>query len=147
MSTIYVRNVKGKGKWGRERTVPIMDGVSDIIEKYMIYRARKLEELGIVSNSMFPPLRSNSEFVCQQAFGHFKARVEKEIGAKFELRSGRRAFGQRALDAGHELKDVSKVMGHCTTKTTESFYASFDQEASCGNMLAKSMNMRGASRS
>ncbi len=64
-----------------------MDGVSDILAKYMELRERKMESMGVVSDAMFPPLRSQSEFVCQQAFGRFKARVEKEIGRRFQLRT------------------------------------------------------------
>ncbi len=42
---------------------------------------------------------------------------------RFQLRAGRRAFGQRLLDSGNRIEDVSVAMGHSSTKTTEGYYA------------------------
>jgi len=35
----------------------------------------------------------------------------------------RRAFGQNCLDQGVPLDSTSRMMGHATTKTTETYYA------------------------
>ena len=35
----------------------------------------------------------------------------------------RRTFGQRYLDKGLDIESVSVLMGHTSTKTTESFYS------------------------
>ena len=51
-----------------------------------------------------------------------KSVVEKEIGKSFELRDCRRAYGQFYINKGLELEDVSVLMGHGTTKTTELYY-------------------------
>ena len=56
---------------------------------------------------MFPPLNNSNEFYTQQGFCRMKACVEKEIGVRFQLRAGRRAFGQRLLDSGNRIEDVS----------------------------------------
>ncbi len=138
-STIYVRHVKGEGKWGHARCVPIMDGAHDIIQKYLEMRKQKLEELGRESEAMFPPLRGNSEFVCQQSFCRFKGEVEKVLGVKFQLRDGRRAYGQRALESGIPIKDVSTTMGHASTTTTERHYVGYDNAESVQAMLEHNM--------
>ena len=39
-----------------------------------------------------------------------KRPVEEQIGMRFQLRSGRRVYGQRLIDSGNNLKDVSVVM-------------------------------------
>ena len=51
-----------------------------------------------------------------------KVYVEKEVGVKFDLRECRRTFGQRYLDKDIDIETVSVLMGHSSTKTTETFY-------------------------
>ncbi len=126
-STIRVDHVKGEGKWGRVRTVPIMDGAEDIIEKYLVMRQAKLDASGTKSRSMFPTFRSDKEFVRQQSLGRFKSLVEDVLGVRFEIRDARRAFGQRLLDSGEALELVSYVMGHSTVETTQKFYANYKE--------------------
>ena len=41
---------------------------------------------------------------------------------KFSLRDCRRAFGQRYIDHDAAMADVSHLMGHKTTRTTETYY-------------------------
>lgn len=51
-----------------------------------------------------------------------KSVVEKEIGKSFGLGDCHRAYGQLYINKGLELEDVSVLMGHGTTKTTELYY-------------------------
>jgi len=120
---IFVKNVKGTERGVQPRKVLIMDGVSDIFEKYLAMRESKLEEFGVKTDSLFPTLRTGKEFLSQQSFGRLKQLVEAKVGSKFELRSARRAFGQRQIDNEAPLDEVSLAMGHTTTKTTEKYYA------------------------
>lgn len=55
--------------------------------------------------------------------GKLKARVENLSGVPFQIRTFRATFGQRALDGGSHVENVSRAMRHRTTKTTEMFYA------------------------
>lgn len=55
-STISVQHIEGEGTWGRRRSVLVMDGVRDILERYLTFRAERLRALGIESEAMFPPL-------------------------------------------------------------------------------------------
>ena len=137
-STISVQYVMGEGTWGRRRFVPVMDGVEDILERYLTVRAERLRALGIESDAMFPPLRSGREFMRQQSFGRLKERVEKMLDVRFEFRDGRRANGQRTFDVGHPIELVSKSMGHATIETIQKFYADYPER----NVLDKIFQMK-----
>ena len=136
-SVVHVEHVKGEGTWGEPRNVLIMDGVEDIFRKYLGMRAEVLREHGIESRAMFPPLKGDAEFYCQQSFGRLKKVVEDILGTKFELRSGRRAFGQRLLDKGNLIEDVSVAMGHASTKTTEGYYARGREDIVMNRILSR----------
>ncbi len=118
-------HVKGEGTWGRQRSVPLNDGVSDIIEKYLAMRREKVAAKRVVSDAVFPPLRSGNEFVSQQSMSRFKKAVSEAIGCGFVLKDGRRAYGQRMLDRGVPIEFVSYCMGHDSVETTQKYYASY----------------------
>ena len=54
-----------------------------------------------------------------------------------EIRAGRRSFGQRALDNGQDLSDISVAMGHMSTKTTERYYCRLGNEKAVENMFRR----------
>ena len=137
-STIFVQYVMGEGTWGRMRSVPVMDVMEDILERYLTVKAERLRALGIESEAMFPPLRSGREFMRQQSFGRLKERVEGILGVRFELRDGRRAYGQRMLNAGYPIELVSKSMGHASIETTQKFYADYQER----NVLDRIFQMK-----
>lgn len=137
-STIFVQYVMGEGTWGRRRSVPVMDGVEDVLERYLSMRAEKLRSFGIESDAMFPSFRSDREFMRQQSFGRLKERVEGILGVRFELRDGRRAYGQRMLNAGYPIELVSKSMGHASIETTQKFYADYQER----NVLDRIFQMK-----
>ena len=117
------RRIRDEGTWGKPRTILLMDGVEDIIPRYLDVRKQKLEECGKTSDSLFPPIQNENEFYCQQKFCNLKKCVETIVGEKFELRAGRRSYDQRLLNKGNRVEDVSVAMGHCSTRTTELYYA------------------------
>lgn len=53
-----------------------------------------------------------------------KAKVA--IGERFELRDCRRFCGQHYLDKGLTIDEVVRLLGHETTKTTETYYCRRD---------------------
>ena len=55
--------------------------------------------------------------------GKVKAKLEKASGVKFQIRTFRATFGQRALDDGAGIESVSRSLRHRGTKTTEKYYA------------------------
>ena len=122
---IHITHVKGENKWGRPRDAPLNDGVSDIIEKYLRMRSRKLERLGRTSNAVFPPLTGKKEFVSQQSMSRFKMTVANILGEDFVLKDGRRSYGQRMLDRDIPIEFVSICMGHDSVETTQKYYANY----------------------
>ncbi len=139
---LYIEHVKGEGTWGMPRNVLAMDDTEDIFVKYMGMRENVLSKYGKNVRAMFPPLQNDREFYTQQAFGRLKEAVEKELNVKYELRAGRRAFGQRLLDKGNRLEDVSVAMGHNSTKTTEGYYARCRDSLVMANILANERSKR-----
>ena len=129
MPKIFIEHVKGEGTWGRRREVPINDGVTDILQKYLVKRQERLDRRHVYSDAMFPSFREGSEFVTQQSMSRFRGIVVKALrkeGVKdFSLRDGRRAFGQRMLDRGVPLEHVSYCMGHDSIETTQKYYANY----------------------
>ena len=65
---------------------------------------------------------SDCDHMSSNSVRRVKSVVEKEIWKSFELRDCRRAYGQFYINKGLELEDVSVLMGHGTTKTTELYY-------------------------
>ena len=55
--------------------------------------------------------------------------VELQTNTTFELRACRRTFGQNLIDQGASVESVSILLGHSTTKTTETYYARKRQDA------------------
>lgn len=135
-SYIYIEKVKGQGTYGIPRTSPIMDDVEDIFEKYL-ERRKLILPLYSRSKAMFPNFiyRSKDPYLSQQNFCKLKIPIENELGIKFEIRAGRRAFGQRAIDRGQNLTDISVVMGHTSTRTTERYYCRMKNDNALENMF------------
>ena len=71
-----------------------------------------------------------------------KKAVEEDIGETFELRKCRRTFGQRALDEGHDIHNVSLVMGHSSITTTQRYYCDKDQHSASDEMIEFWQNTR-----
>ena len=71
---------------------------------------------------MFPPLKHNGGYISYGRIRTLKSFVEEDIGFKFDLRKCRRTFGQRAINEGQSIHDVSLVMGHSTMATTQKDY-------------------------
>lgn len=134
-SYIYIEKVKGAGTYGMPRTSPIMDDVEDIYEKYL--KKRKLViPLYSRNKAMFPNFGYKKEnYLSQQNFCKLKEPVEEILGMKFEIRAGRRAFGQRAIDRGQDLTDISVVMGHSSTRTTERYYCRMKNDKALEKMF------------
>jgi len=131
---IYLKHVKGEKTWGKPRPVPIPEIIRPVVLNFLNARENFLKDLGV-------PLCDVPTLFCSMYGEHgplsgntirkLKSYVERDVGQKFELRDCRRAFGQHYLDNDAELEDVSKLMGHKTTQTTETYY--------CGRRISKAI--------
>ena len=75
------------------------------------------------SPALFPSKSSDDGFLSGNSLRMIKHVVEKDQDIEFDLRECRRTFGQRYLGSDLDIESVSVLMGHASTKTTESFYS------------------------
>ncbi len=115
-------HVKGEKSYGHSRFVPVPPIFRTVIIDYL--RQRK-DNNPNGSKALFPPSRGSNDYLVGNSVRKILSLVTDETGVVFNARKCRRTFGQVYLDNG--IKDgvevVSVLMGHSTTKTTETFYA------------------------
>jgi Site-specific recombinase XerD len=115
-------HVKAEDTYGGPRQVPIHPDVRPILAKYLLLRKKWLNERSANFDALFPSLSSADGYLSANSLRRIKAKVENDIGEKFDLRMCRRTFGQQYINAGVDIESVSVLMGHATTKTTEDYY-------------------------
>jgi integrase/recombinase XerD len=126
---IRAERVKGEGTYGQARSIAIRPEAHGILEKYLKLRSKKVAKKCLNNQALFPALRDDGDgYYSSNGIRMIKSIVEKEIGKKFDLRACRRTYGQKAIDEGLDLDAVSVLMGHNTTKTTETYYCRKRQE-------------------
>ncbi|HXZ23979.1 MAG TPA: hypothetical protein VEH08_04510, partial [Methanomassiliicoccales archaeon] len=78
-----------------------------------------------MNQALFPAFRDREGdgYLSSNSLQKMKSLVEEQTKTKFELRACRRTFGQNLIDQGASVESVSILLGHCTTKTTETYYA------------------------
>ena len=135
-------HVKGEDSYGNARWIPVHPDGVPILKRYLEAREFKLRNAGKTSEALFPPIRGTEEFIGYNMVEKLKKAVEEDIGETFELRKCRRTFGQRALDEGHDIHNVSLVMGHASITTTQRYYCDKDQHSASDEMLEFWQNTR-----
>jgi integrase/recombinase XerD len=116
-------HVKGEATYGQPREVPIRPEIRQLILTYLLARQRWVVDNSVKSQALFPSKDSADGFLSGNAIRKIKEVVERDLGIEFDLRECRRTFGQRYLDSDLDIESVSVLMGHASTKTTESFYS------------------------
>ncbi len=119
---IHFRHVKGEDSYGDPRHVPVPAEIRGVVTIYLERRDAWLRAHGAVSDALFFAMDGRYSHLSSNSVRKIKQRVERAIGEEFELRDCRRAFGQIYLNKGLEIEKVSVLMGHATTKTTETYY-------------------------
>jgi integrase len=127
--TIYVDVVKGQGSYGEPRPIPIHpDGIT-ILTRYVKVRNERYGPGGYLFRSnVNKPLSTNM-------LRRYKNNVQIAVNHKFDFREGRRTFGQLLIDEGADVEDVSIIMGHRTSRTTENYYARRTQRSAITNVF------------
>ncbi|MBQ9689917.1 MAG: site-specific integrase, partial [Candidatus Methanomethylophilaceae archaeon] len=98
---------------------------------YLLAREFWLLKNKTCSDALFFAFKDGHGFMSGNSVRKAKKLLEQDLGIKFDIRDCRRAFGQHYLDNDAELEDVSKLMGHKTTQTTETYY--------CGRRISKAI--------
>ncbi|MBI0584662.1 MAG: site-specific integrase [Methanomassiliicoccus sp.] len=126
-SVMHAEEVKGKGRYGEPRDTAIHPDGPPFLRRYLQARAQALIGEYLISDLLFPSLQNlqkgrSGEFSVNGTTV-LRAIVKQETGVDFDLRACRRTFGQNCLDQGVPLDSTSRMMGHATSKTTETYYA------------------------
>lgn len=120
---IRAEHVKGEGTYGQARPIAVRPEAYRIMERYLKQRIKKVVERCPDNLALFPALNDKEDgYYSSNSIRMLKSLVEKETGLKFDMRTCRRTYGQKAIDEGLTIESVSVLMGHNTTKTTETYY-------------------------
>ena len=113
---------KGENTYGSSRSVPIPPFIRGVLLRYLALRKEWPATSGRVVPALFPSYESDDGYMSDKQLRVIRLLVCSELGIHFDFRMCRRTFGQNYIDANLSVESVSVLMGHCTTKTTESFY-------------------------
>ena len=128
---LVVRHPKGEGSWGMERTVPVASPLRSVVTRFLAERKRELERHGKDSVSLIPCSQHIGPVVGCYAFTSFnkyRLEVEEISGVKFTLKMLRTTCGQHLKDMDVPIEAISKLLGHASTVTTETYYARMKDE-------------------
>ena len=131
---IYAEHVKGEGTYGSERYITVHPDGAPVVRKYVQARRLKLEKVGKYEDAFVPPLKHIGGYVCYNKLQKLKNLVERELEIRFDYRKCRRTYGQRAINEGQSMHDVSLVMGHCSMATTQKDYCDKEEHVACRDM-------------
>ncbi|MGD0057634.1 MAG: site-specific integrase, partial [Methanomassiliicoccales archaeon] len=132
--TLFIRSPKGQGKWGRQRTDPILPPAREAVIRFLKARKDRLRELGLEEALPLMPAyhRGAVGFYSVSKFRELKKIVQSKLPPgfpDFSLKTFRASFCQMNIDRDPSLiSDVSYAMGHSSTRTTEAFYGRIKQD-------------------
>ncbi len=121
--TFDIIHVKGEASYGQQRQVPVHPEIRPLVQNYLLLRNLWMADKHVKSNALFPSKDSKDGYLSSNSIRVIKGVVEDDLGIQFDLRECRRTFGQRYIDKNLDIESVSVLMGHSTTRTTESFYS------------------------
>jgi integrase len=129
--TFFVRHPKGENRYAKKRTVMILQPAREPTLRFL--KARKdylLRRRFQTDGPLVPSIHEGRvKAYSSNAFRVMKAEVQKIAGIEFSLKDFRPTFTQMMLDLDPTLlSDVSKVLGHSTTRTTERHYGRIRDE-------------------
>ena len=119
---LHLIHVKGEATYGSERSVPVPSEIRELLLTYLLVRKRWCASNSCYSPALFPSKSKDSPYLTSNSIRRIKCIVEEDLDIKFDLRMCRRTFGQKYLDRGLDIASTSILMGHYSTKTTETFY-------------------------
>jgi integrase len=121
----WVRNPKGKDRYGVQRTVPIPPPIRLYIHDFLQERKEYLQCKGVIGCDPLIPkvLDGKIDYYSSHHFRQLKKDISETAGIDFSLKDFRSSYAQMLKDKGISIEAISKLMGHHTTKTTETYYA------------------------
>jgi len=122
---VLVCRPKGEGRYAAPHAeyAPIGE---DAVEPFLDFLQEREAFLGGETYEALIPFRcadGRLDYWPETMMRKLKKKLEEASGVKFQIRTFRATFGQRALDGGARIEAVSRAMRHRTTRTTEMYYA------------------------
>lgn len=123
-ATLHAEEVKGKDRYGEPRNAAINPDGIEFLRRYLRVRAAKVAKHNPTNEYLFPALkdRTGDGHYSQQVLPYLRKTVKANTGIDFDGRMCRCTYGQHNIDQGVPLDAVSRMLGHRTTKTTETYY-------------------------
>lgn len=115
--TLVIRHPKGEDSYADIRTVPVLPFARPVLSAYLSMEGSGSEALFPVNSA------ADGGHMSSNSLRGIVSEVSSRCGVDFNCRDCRRTFGQLLIDAGASIEDVSVLMSHRTTKTTETYYA------------------------
>lgn len=120
-----VSTPKGEDSYGCKRSVGVPPILRESWTEFMKTRKKYLKRYGLPEDYEFLfPYRARYKLkgCWESKWNEMKRELNGISGIEFLWKDYRSSFCQMAIDKGANLQAVSKVMGHQTTRTTESYY-------------------------
>lgn len=96
------------------------------LKRYVKARAAILAKAAPTCEALFPAIQDMKKGgdgnYSQDNLRKLRARVIAQTGIHFDSRACRRTFDQKNVDMGVPIESVSRILGHCSNKTTEKYY-------------------------
>jgi integrase/recombinase XerD len=118
-----VSHPKGERSYGRQRVVPIPEPLKPIVRRFLKARETRLAEMGMLETEplVFPKHRSQKH-LDSSSVDDWTREIVRKSGIRFSAHGLRRTYGQMLLDRGVNIETVSVMLGHNSTRTTETHY-------------------------
>jgi integrase len=123
--TFRVQHLKGEKRYARKREVLVLPQGREATLRFLKARHMYLGGHGMAEAVPLIPCVSGTQakHYSSNWFRVIKAKVESIAGQEFKLKDFRPTFTQMCLDRDPNLlSDISKQLGHSTTRTTEKHY-------------------------
>jgi len=121
--TFKVSHPKGERTYGRPRIVPIPEPLKPTVKRFLRARETRLAEMGMLETEplVFPKSKPQKH-IDGSTVDEWKRGVVARSGVRFTAHGLRRTYGQMLLNRGVNIETVSVMLGHSSTRTTETHY-------------------------
>ena len=117
--------VKGLGKYGRPRVVPIRPEVIPVLRRYMDQREKFLNMKGMASPYLFFNI-SNGNHLGTNMSQKMREIVMDDLGISFDFRACRRTFFSTCRDDGAGIDDLVAPAGHRDDRQLRTYYINYE---------------------
>ncbi|UCE91651.1 MAG: site-specific integrase [Methanobacteriota archaeon] len=126
-----VRHPKGEHRYGRKRVLPVPEPLRPIVIGFLDERQAMLDRNGVgtVVQPLIPsavqpanPISNTAVETWVQQTKALTASDGEGAALPFGPHALRRTYGQMLLDGGASVESVSIMLGHDSTRTTETYY-------------------------